>query len=83
MNVCDDCGAEVYDVRKHETWHEVHSAQHALLHAHQENLIERVYALEGGDNAEVCYACNGSGIGRTGDTASMCDTCGGSGWVTP
>jgi hypothetical protein len=47
--VCEICGAEVYNVVKHREWHETQEARYVLLDAHSENLIERVYRLEGGD----------------------------------
>jgi hypothetical protein len=36
-----------------DSQHEATQALNTLVHAHQENLIERVYALEGGDAANV------------------------------
>lgn len=53
MITCPTCGAEVNNEALHTRWHEILLARQDLAHAHQENLIERVYALEGGDAANV------------------------------
>jgi hypothetical protein len=49
--ICNICGATVGSAQGplHTAWHEAHGGRLIMLEAHQENLIERVYALEGGD----------------------------------
>ena len=51
--LCTRCGAAVESPQLHERWHDDHDALGQqirdtleLLHAHSENLIERVYVLE-------------------------------------
>jgi hypothetical protein len=48
---CDICGAHTSSPRKHKEWHQVQEATYDMLDAHVENLIQRVYELEGGDAA--------------------------------
>jgi hypothetical protein len=49
--MCPTCGARMEYAEAHRLWHEAEQNRADLLHAHVENLIERVYALEGGDAA--------------------------------